>query len=139
MCFWRAGIYGLNSVELKKGESKKKGYITGADSPQLDRLLEILDFFHTWQVSLEAAFPQEWEKHFITDMSWFDMRAAILGFVALSRYVFADEDLVKGKNGVGRRFLYPRMFSQVMCLWYPFVSIRASPCRWVFVVWSMTA
>lgn len=46
-------------------------------------------------------------------MSWFDMRTTILGFVALSRYVFADEDLVKGKDGGARRFLYPRMFTQV--------------------------
>lgn len=108
------GIYGVNAVELKDKERKKDGYIWGADSRPLGRLLEILEFFDVWQYSLQAAFDgQEWKKHFITDLSWFDMRCAILGFVAMSRYVFADEDLVKGRNGKGTRFLYPRMFSQV--------------------------
>ncbi|CAM9921407.1 unnamed protein product, partial [Ectocarpus sp. 6 AP-2014] len=119
------GVYGVSTVELKKGENKKKGWITGADSPQLERLLEILDFFSSWQISLQASFDKrEWPNHFITDMSWFDMRTTILGFVALSRYVFADEDLVKGKDGGASRFLYPRMFSQDI-LEHRFAHIRA--------------
>lgn len=51
------------------------------------------------------------------------MRTTILGFVSMARYVFADEDLVRGKNGTGRRFLYPRMFSQVIQLFSSFIFV----------------
>lgn len=112
--FRRTGIYGVNTEDLKHGKNKKRGYITGADSPQLTRLLGILEFFDCWQTTLQAAFePVEWQKHFVTAQSWFDMRATILGFVSMSRYIFSDENLVKERSGKARRFLYPRMFSQV--------------------------
>lgn len=105
----------MNAVERKKGVEKQKGCITGADSIQLGALLEILDFFDSWQISLQADSEggSAWKDHFITDMSWFDMRATILGFVAMSRYIFSDEDLVTRKDGDGGRYLQPRMFSQV--------------------------
>ncbi|CAN0241232.1 unnamed protein product [Ectocarpus fasciculatus] len=71
------GVFGAHPEDLKRGKNKKDGYITGADSPHLDRLLEILEFFDVWQISLQASFEQgEWQKHFITDQSWFDMRAS---------------------------------------------------------------
>lgn len=108
------GVFGAHPEDLKRGKNKKDGYITGADSPHLDRLLEILEFFDVRQISLQASFEQgEWQKHFITDQSWFDMRATILGFVSMARYIFADKDLVEEVDGKATRFLYPRMFSQV--------------------------
>ncbi|CAN0263091.1 unnamed protein product [Pylaiella littoralis] len=88
-------------------------------------LLEILEFFDVWQISLQASFEQgEWQKHFITDQSWFDMRATILGFVSMARYIFANKDLVEEVDGKATRFLYPRMFSQDI-LEMRFAHIRA--------------
>ena len=70
------------------------------------------------RISLEADYGAKWEKHFITEYSWTDMRTTILGFGAMSRCVFEDKDLV-----AEGRFLHPRMFSQVLntCLNFSFL------------------
>lgn len=102
---------------LKHGKNKIHRFITKADSPQLERLLEILEYFDSCQITLHASFEGgDWQKHFITAQSWFDMRATILSFVSMSRYIFSDEDRegnVKESDEKARRYLYPRMFSQV--------------------------
>lgn len=106
------GVFGRNKVEIKKGLSKKKGFITESNSLHLKKLLGILEWFDDWRISLElSCAPGPWKDYFITDMSWFDMRLTILGFVAMSRYIMSDESpVLKGEKR--RRYLNPRMFSQ---------------------------
>lgn len=106
------GVFGRDKLERKKGLSKKKGYIWRSDSSHLEGLLHILEWFDEWRTSLEcSSAPGTWKDNFITDMSWYDMRLTILGFVAMSRYIMADESpVLKGEKR--KRFLNPRMFSQ---------------------------
>lgn len=105
------GVYGRNKVDVKKKIDIRKSCVTAGDSPLLDRLLEILGWFETWRRELEPFFPGVTDiKAFITRESWFDMQLAILGFVALSRYLFSNESLVD--EGGRRRYLFPRDFSQ---------------------------
>ncbi|CAM9669689.1 unnamed protein product [Pylaiella littoralis] len=74
--------------------------------------------------ALYALAKMGWQRYFITDQSWFDMRATIIGFVSMARYIFADKDLVEEVDGKATRFLYPRMFSQDI-LEMRFAHIRA--------------
>ena len=55
--------------------------------------------------------PGSSREAFITEQTWFDLRLTILGFTAMCRYLFSREDWVK--EGGRRRFLHPRVFSQV--------------------------
>ncbi|CAM9341895.1 unnamed protein product [Ectocarpus sp. 12 AP-2014] len=106
------GVYGRNAVDVKKGLNKTDGYIMGADSNKLEKLMEILAWFSEWEGQAHyASGATNWQEKFITWQSWTDMRATILGFVAMSRYIFSDHDLVAPASGP-KCYLYPRVFSQ---------------------------
>ncbi|CAM9229679.1 unnamed protein product [Ectocarpus sp. 12 AP-2014] len=109
-----------------------KGYVTSAEDPILERLMEILRYFDDWNDMLQEFPPPTgggdlgWKKHFITRESWFDLRLTILGFVATCRYFFEHpegfgvDDLSSNAN----RFINPRTFSQDI-LEHRFAHIRA--------------
>ncbi|CAN0525246.1 unnamed protein product [Ectocarpus sp. 12 AP-2014] len=96
-----------------------KGYVTSLDSPIIVRLMEILVFFDYWHSSLQASPPptsggdQDWKRHFITRESWFDLRACILGFVSVCRYLLEfPARFQEGNLSDAFRYINPRTFSQ---------------------------
>ena len=84
--------------------------------------MDILDFFSKWEYELVNSPPRDsadWQRHFISQASWFDLRVCILGFLSLCRYVFpggaagGDLDRREGAPRTRRRYINPRTFSQV--------------------------
>ena len=109
--------------------------------------MDILDFFSKWEYDLVNSPPRDstnWQRHFISQASWFDLRMCILGFVSLCRYVFpggaagSDVDQRQGASRSHRRYVNPRTFSQVRfarrCVWLAIylTTPRMSYIKWVF-------
>ncbi|CAM9923081.1 unnamed protein product [Laminaria digitata] len=118
------GNYGRSDLERRRGLNKLKGYVTSGDSIHTRRLMDILDFFSKWEYELVNSPPRDgtnWQRHFISQGSWFDVRVLILGFVSLCRYVFpggaadgggGDVDEREGASRTRTRYVNPRTFSQ---------------------------
>lgn len=66
----------------------------GAGMRNSSNACERCQFFHSWRRALYATDPATAPASFITEQCWFDWRLSILGFIAMCRYIFADESLV---------------------------------------------
>ncbi|CAM9931894.1 unnamed protein product, partial [Ectocarpus sp. 13 AM-2016] len=66
------GDYGRTKFERRAKINKMKGYVTSAEDPILERLMEILRYFDDWNDMLQEFPPPTgggdlgWKKHFIT-------------------------------------------------------------------------
>lgn len=108
-CLYRgatnAGAYNRDPIDVKKGNNIRKSCITSKDSPLLDRLLEILQWFDNWRqdLNLFGGADLDLDDLFLPDPTWSDLQLTILGIVAMTRYVFGDDDWVT-EGSRGRHF-----------------------------------
>ncbi|CAB1105111.1 unnamed protein product [Ectocarpus sp. CCAP 1310/34] len=104
--------YNRDPIDVSKRIDIRKSCITSKDSPLLDRLLEILEWFDTWwqDLNLFGGSDLALDDLFLPDQTWDDLRLTILGFVAMTRYVFGDDDWVtEGSRG---RYKFMRDWNQ---------------------------
>eukprot|EP00752_Nemacystus_decipiens_P015630 g13948.t2 len=109
------GVYNRNPIDVSKGIDVWKSCITSKDSPLLERLLEILQWFDDWRENLKlfGGADLNIDDFFLPDPTWCDLRLTILGLVAMTRYVFGDEGWVtEGSRG---RHIFLRDWNQDIC------------------------